>query len=358
MIEVAGALREYAWGRHDGLAEWTAVTDGPQAELWYGDHPSAPSPRPDGELPERTGELPLLVKLLAAARPLSIQVHPPDALAARWWAEREDGAPELADPHEKTELLLALDDFSTLVGFRPTAEVAELLEAVGLRAEAAIARRYGTGAAVAEVLRLGPAARDAALAAMPAAAATLLPAADASALTEVLADYPGDGGALVALCLRHHLLHPGDAVFVPAGTVHAYVRGLAVEVMTSSDNVLRLGLTPKHVDVDAALAAADVAIEARVLTSPGLPVAEYAPAGSPFAVARLHGLAGQEACLDAPAAPGRVVLAVHGTAEVDVAGGDGVPLDIAPGRALLLGPADPDVRVRTRGLAVVATSTP
>ena len=75
-------------------------------------------------------------------------------------------------------------------------------------------------------------------------------------------------------------------------------------------------------------------------------------------MARLHGLAGQEACLDAPAAPGRVVLAVHGTAEVDVAGGDGVPLDIAPGRALLLGPADPDVRVRTRGLAVVATSTP
>jgi mannose-6-phosphate isomerase len=359
VIVVRGALRDYAWGRYDGLAEWTPATDGPQAELWFGAHQGAPSPLADGggDLLDRLSseglEIPLLVKLLAAARPLSLQVHPRGELAARWWGAA--GHPLLADGREKAEMLIALDDFSALVGFRPAAEVGRLLAAVGLDGPATLALAGDLRAAVAAVLRLAPGERDAALAAMPAVVVSALPAPDAAAMAEVLADYPGDGGALVALCLQHRTLRPGDALYVPAGLVHGYVRGLGVEVMTSSDNVLRLGLTPKVVAVAEALEATDQSLVPEVLPRLPGPLQRYEVPGAPFVVTRLHGPVGVPASCRVEAGAWAVLLAVHGSASVLVGGARHA---LRRGEAAVLPPHAGPAEVEAEGVSFLCEAVP
>ena len=378
MHVIDGALKDYAWGRHDGLVHWTGRrTGGPQAELWFGAHPAGPSPLHrgggvadrglgDAAAPagERAGDravdlagvldgepFDLLVKILAAARPLSIQLHPPAALAERMWqAQQAEGAvPLLADPHEKTELLVALDRFSVLVGLRPADEAVPLLEALG-PPTAPAAERYAAGdplGALAAVLRLDGAGRDDALRRLP-AAVRLLPPAEAAVLDVVEAAFPSDVGVLVALLMNHHELGAGDAVFVPAGTVHAYVHGVGVEVMTSSDNVLRLGLTPKTVAIDEALAALDVGAAPVVLraTAGGRGTRELEPAGAPFHVTWL-------AESTAAMAPGttRLALAVEGRTVVRSRGRE---VSLAPGSAVAALPGDGTLEITTGGLVVLA----
>ncbi|MEZ5117154.1 MAG: mannose-6-phosphate isomerase, class I [Candidatus Nanopelagicales bacterium] len=356
MYVVDGALKEYAWGRHDGLARWTGRhTAGPQAELWFGAHPSGPSwlrGRP-GHLADALsgdgGQFPLLVKLLAAARPLSIQVHPEESLARRMFEARGSaGAPLLADPDEKTEMLVALERFSVLVGFRDPEEAVPLLRALG-RPAAAAAEAYAAGdvaGAVAALLRTTDRDRDEALGALASAVARLSEG-DAAAMDVVEAAFPGDRGILVALCMRHHELHPGDAVYVPAGTVHAYVHGLAVEVMTSSDNVLRLGLTPKVVAVDEALAAFDPAAVPQLLrVDADEPVHAYRWPGAPFHVTRVRG-----ASTVGDPGRARLVLGVDGRTVVTTGG---ATHDLAPGSALVALADEPGITVQALGTAFVA----
>ncbi len=359
MIVVRGALRDYAWGRYDGLAEWTPVTDGPQAELWFGAHPTAPSPLADGsgDLEVRLGaeglDLPLLVKLLAAARPLSLQVHPGGDLATRWWGEH--GHPLLADGREKTEMLVALDDFSALVGFRPADEVARLLAAVGLERASGWAAAGDLRAAVSDVLGLGPDERGAALAAMPSVVVSSLLPAGAAAMAEVLAEYPGDPGALVALCLQHWSLRAGDAVYLPAGLVHAYVRGIGVEVMTSSDNVLRLGLTAKTVAVADALEAADQSLEPLILPRVPGPLQRYDVRGAPFVVTRMHGADGAPSRCAVLASTWTVLLVVHGRAVVHGTAG---PQAVRRGEAAVFAPTEGPAEVEADGAAFLCEAVP
>lgn len=348
-VVISGALRDYDWGRVDGLARWCGTTTGePQAELWFGAHPHAPSRlvAGAGSLSDAwpTRDVPLLVKLLAARTPLSLQVHPDGDLAAEWLVD-PDSADLLSDPVGKTELLIALEPFVVLVGWRPTADAAAVLRAVGADPDvvAALAAEE-VPAAVRLLLGDRPVFTDADGWRSAATAAGLDEVAG-TALAAVADRFGADPGVAVAALLRSEELAPGDAVFVPTGVPHAYVHGLGVEVMNSSDNVLRMGLTRKPMSVDHALAAVAAGRSGTVLRAPA--DGTYAPAGAPFTV-RMVG--GGEAL--APAGHYRLVLAIDRTCVV-VAGLDSYALEV--GQALAVPAAAPPASVSTSGRAVVVS---
>ncbi|MEU9074633.1 mannose-6-phosphate isomerase, class I [Kitasatospora sp. NPDC048538] len=291
-------VRAYAWGSTTAIPELTGTpgTGAPQAELWMGAHPSAPSalgpadgaggPRPldgliaadpDGLLGPETVRrfgpgLPFLFKVLAADRALSLQVHPTRAQAvAGHAAEDARGVPRDApgrvfrDRGHKPELICALGDFEALCGFRPAAGTAGLLEAldVPLLAPWATALRTRPAAQALPALLRGALATHrptgSQLAAVEAALRRLAGsggryARACAAYARVAAQYPGDPGLVAALLLNHVPLAAGQALYLDAGVPHAYLRGVGVELMANSDNVLRCGLTAKHVDVDGLLA--------------------------------------------------------------------------------------------------------
>jgi mannose-6-phosphate isomerase len=293
LIRVEGVPRHYPWGSPTAIpALLGRAPDGlPLAELWFGAHADAPSPVPEHAasleqlieadppallgtaVVERFGpRLPFLVKLLAAETALSIQVHPGrEQAAAGFAAEEQRGIPRDApernyrDTNHKPELLCALSSFEALCGFRPIeqslalVDVLQLPELAPLRS--VLAGPDGLRAAFTELLTLedSKAVVDAVVERASRTDEVADPAAaDALAVVRQLArDFPGDIGIVLSLLLNHVMLAPGEAIFLDAGNVHAYLRGLGVEVMANSDNVLRCALTAKHVDVAEVLAVAD-----------------------------------------------------------------------------------------------------
>lgn len=290
---IRGAIRTYAWGSRTAIAEFTgrpAPTAHPEAELWLGAHPGDPAMLegadgrtslldaiavdPDGELGpavrERFGDrLPFLVKVLAADEPLSLQAHPSAQQAVEGYA-REDrrgvgvNSPvrNYRDRSHKPELLVALGDFEALAGFRPAADSVALMRALAVPAldpyialladqsDAAGLRALFTTWITAPqpaIEALIPAVLDGAIAYIRSGAKEF--AAEARTALELGERYPGDAGVLAALLLNRISLSPGEGIFLPAGNLHSYLNGMAMEVMANSDNVLRGGLTPKHVDV-------------------------------------------------------------------------------------------------------------
>jgi mannose-6-phosphate isomerase len=290
---IRGAIRTYAWGSRTAIAEFTgrpAPTAHPEAELWLGAHPGDPAmlegadgrtslldaiaADPDGELGpavrERFGDcLPFLVKVLAADEPLSLQAHPSAQQAVEGYA-REDrkgvgvNSPvrNYRDRSHKPELLVALGDFEALAGFRPAADSVALMRALAVPAldpyialladqsDAAGLRALFTTWITAPqpaIEALIPAVLDGAIAYIRSGAKEF--AAEARTALELGERYPGDAGVLAALLLNRISLSPGEGIFLPAGNLHSYLHGMAMEVMANSDNVLRGGLTPKHVDV-------------------------------------------------------------------------------------------------------------
>ncbi|MFC4495943.1 mannose-6-phosphate isomerase, class I [Streptomyces ovatisporus] len=313
MDRLTNTVRPYAWGSTTAIPEFlgAAPTGEPQAELWMGAHPGAPShvdrgsgaqplsalieADPEGELgPDAVAafgpRLPFLLKLLAAASPLSLQVHPDLGQAREGFADEESrGVPLEAghrnykDSQHKPELICALTPFEGLCGFRAAAEAADLLAALdvdGLKPYVDVLRASPESDALREVLtavltadreemsrtvaeaaraakHLSAGARRETGATVPAEGSTtgagayeLDAEARAYAAYASLADhYPGDPGVIAAMLLNHVRLQPGEALYLGAGVPHAYLEGLGVEIMANSDNVLRCGLTPKHVDV-------------------------------------------------------------------------------------------------------------
>lgn len=258
-----GALKDYPWGRVDGLAVWAGgPTGGPQAELWFGVHPAARSPIVDVE-GHPTGQYlddvvpiesaPVLVKLLAAAEPLSVQIHPVAEVARAQWDAQQAGAEQVyADPFEKSEVMLALEPFRAFAGWRAPEEVRALLAGIpGTESVRAVAE--DRVAAVRAVLDLDGDLTSM-IAALPEAAQVLDESAQ-RAYRDVAQRYPHDVGALITTLLDTITLQPGEAIYLPAGVPHSYLEGLGVEVMTTSDNVARLGLTGKPVFPDHAVAA-------------------------------------------------------------------------------------------------------
>ena len=296
VLPLNGAVRNYAWGSPTVIPELLGQPpDGTAvAEIWFGAHPSASASvlLPDGAAcrldhalaaePQALGGragLPFLVKILGAERSLSLQVHPTRAQAQAGYArdEREGLARDsplrrYSDPNHKPELIVALTPFRALAGMRPPAEalrVAAGFECSALeeafRPLAADPTPAGAHATLAGLLRLGAsqlrATTQSLLLAAPAARAHRDPVLRRAAdLVTLLADqHPGDVGITAALLLNDVTLSPGEGLFQPAGMLHAYVSGLGVEVMASSDNVLRAGLTHKPIAVDELLAVLDPA---------------------------------------------------------------------------------------------------
>jgi mannose-6-phosphate isomerase len=251
-------------------------SDGPEAELWVGAHPDEPSmvERPAAAVsladaiaaaPERMlgdralaafgHRLPYLLKVLAADQPLSLQAHP-DAQRAR--DRHAAGDPNYTDPYHKPELLVAIDEFEALCGFRDPKASAEALQGLDVPALAPVVDALAAGdaglrGAVTALLTWPEAGRpgliEAVVAAGRRAGATHPNAHEYAMVDRLAACYPVDVGVVVALLLNHVTLAPGEAIWLPAGNLHSYLRGTGVEVMAASDNVLRGGLTPKRVDV-------------------------------------------------------------------------------------------------------------
>ncbi|MDJ0341249.1 mannose-6-phosphate isomerase, class I [Streptomyces sp. H10-C2] len=291
MDRLTNSVRPYAWGSTTAIPELlgTTPTGEPQAELWMGAHPGAPSriDRGAGPIPlnevidadpraelgepavQRFGpRLPFLFKVLAAGAPLSLQVHPDLAQAQAGFADEEArGIPADAphrnykDANHKPEAIVALTPFEGLCGFRHPAEAAEVLEALGvdsLKPYADILRARPGSDALREVLAaVLTADRDAMADTVDAAADAAARlgaqdgphAADFAAYAATARSFPGDPGVIAAMLLNHVTLQPGEALYLGSGIPHAYLDGLGVEIMANSDNVLRCGLTPKHVDV-------------------------------------------------------------------------------------------------------------
>ena len=356
MLVVRGVVKDYDWGIDDGLVRWAGPTGGPQAELWFGVHPGGPSPLLD-ERWEPTGEhlgdkfdieaIPLLVKLLAAARPLSVQVHPRRQVAADQYVKQSaTGKAIYSDPFEKTEMLVALESFEAFAGWRSTDQAAAFLAAIeGTDKAVELVRTGKLADAIRALLALGTPAR---VAALPTAAAVAgLPPEQVAAYATVAEMYPEDAGALLTPLLDYIVLAAGESVYVPSGVPHSYIRGTGLEVMTSSDNVVRLGLTSKPVHVEHAIGALVPDLRPQVLrTSFGDLIW---PIDSPFVVRVLQ--AGSEKILSGSY---RIVLLIDGAATVE---SDEAEVTLRRGTAAVLDANDPDAVITANGLVAIIQST-
>jgi mannose-6-phosphate isomerase len=287
-IRLVPALQRYEWGSPTEIPRLLpdVVADGgPFAEAWFGTHPVGPARTDDGRsLRDVAGPLPYLVKVLTAAAPLSIQTHPDEATAARRFAEEEAAGIALTaphrlyrDPYAKPELVCAITEFDALCGFRPAEEIADHLADIGLGSWAGRLQRDGLASTFGALFASAPRAQasvvERAVAGSPFAA-------------ELAQHHPGDIGVVAALFLRRVTLLPGDALFLAAGNVHAYLSGSAVEVMSSSDNVLRAGLTVKHVDAEELLSVVRFSTDAVPVVRPDAD-GRYLTHDVPFAVRHL-----------------------------------------------------------------------
>lgn len=303
MEQLRGAVRTYAWGSRTAIAEFTGrpvPAAHPEAELWFGAHPGDPAfletergelslldavtADPEGQLGaasrDRFGDmLPFLVKVLAADEPLSLQAHPSAEQAVEGYLREEKLGIPVASPvrnyrdrSHKPELLVALHSFEALAGFRQASATIELLRALAVtdldpyiellndQSDADGLRALFTTWITApqpDIDVLVAAVIDGAIHYVSSGATEF--AAEAKTVLELGERYPGDAGVLASLLLNRISLAPGEALYIPAGNLHTYLRGFAIEVMANSDNVLRGGLTPKHVDVPELLRVLDFA---------------------------------------------------------------------------------------------------
>ena len=370
---------QYAWGSRSAIAELQrrqVPSAGPEAELWMGAHPlgsarlrrggiehalidvitQAPARELGASVESIFGpRLPFLMKVLAAAQPLSLQAHPTAEQAAAGFTDEQRRAVPVdaptrnyKDPYHKPELICALTTFDALCGFRRVAHTLDLFDALGvpglnhlsdrLRAEPSSS---GVARVVQTVMAFDPSAAASLVAQTVEACASYRgdwqrETAWAIRLAE---QYPGDRGVVIALLLNLVTLEPGEAIYLGAGNLHAYLSGTGVEIMASSDNVLRGGLTPKHIDVPALL---------KVLSYESGPVA----------VLRPRALATDEETWDTPAAEFRLSrLRVHGAETTRVVSGPELLFCHEGDATLHTADGAPDVMLRGGEAAFVPASS-
>lgn len=396
MYEIENVLRDYAWGSTTAIAALLGRPEsgGPEAEMWIGAHPDSPSvarvPEDGAATPldaliardpehflgadsvARFGpRLPFLAKILAAGQPLSLQVHPSLEQARAGFArENAAGLPADApdrnyrDDNHKPEMIFALTPFEALCGFRPAAQAREILHHIADAFEAAGARLPALVEVLLEDLQ-GPAEGTALrtaferlitggdeVSAATAAVADVLSSAAAPArfsaeLATVLdlnGKYPGDPGVLISLLLNRISLAPGEAVYLPAGNVHAYLQGLGVEVMASSDNVLRGGLTPKFIDIPELLQTIDfqpVAVPMLAAERSVLDQELFRPPFEEFQLQRIE-LAADAGPVPLAQSGAAVVIVVAGEVYLDSPKGD---LRLGRGASAFLAAAEAPVNV-------------
>jgi len=275
--------------------------------------------------------LPFLLKVLSAGRALSIQVHPSRAQAE---AGFRAGSPNYVDDWPKPELLCALTPFEVLAGLRTPSDAAALLRALAVAALAPLAAELESAAsprALAHVLAVildWPDPADL-VPAVVAACAGLAPsgpyAGACAAVVREAGNHPGDLGLVAMLLMRHVVLAPGQAVFMPAGGLHAYLQGTGIEVLANSDNVIRAGLTGKHIDVPELLKLLDPAVTVPVL-SPA-PLAEgVGRFDTPAPEFALYVADLTEDAVTLPGTGPRIVLCTAGTAALRTEAGESAVL--------------------------------
>jgi mannose-6-phosphate isomerase len=389
IVGITNTPRDYAWGSRGAISAllgWPATT-AVEAELWLGAHHGSPTRILE---PERAGgaadlvawvesdpaealgsgheRFPFLLKVLAAGSPLSLQAHPTAEQAVAGFAREEAagiplGAAErnYKDPYPKPEFIVAMSErFGALCGFRPVAEsravldrLVELATSTLPDAREGIDRLLdrltddGSLRSVVEwLLTRGEGAEDA----VDAVSRVALAHRDAARTQAVLAEtYPGDPGIVVSLLLHEVVLERGEAIFLPAGNIHAYLYGVGIELMEASDNVLRGGLTPKHIDVPELLAVLDTTPHGVPWLRPEVPVPGvriFRPEGVGFELVEVEGDA--LVPLGGPA----IVLGLEGS--FTLAGAtDEVALSRGHARYVT---GESGITLRGAGLAVIATA--
>ena len=335
LVRISGSEKNYPWGSKTLIQDHFGIgsANQPVAEVWFGTHDGGPSTLLDSgqSLEEALGaKLSFLVKFLAADSPLSIQVHPNSSQAKAGFArENAAGIPLTApernykDDSHKPEILIALTDFEALCGFRPRAQVLEIFLAFSESEPrfGELAALAATDAAIEEIF--SELLEDKSLAQRFNASVEAL---DSDSLSEsaralvagLLQKYPGDTGALVALLLNHVKLAPGEAIYLPAGNLHAYLSGLGLEVMAASDNVLRGGLTTKHIDKAELRQITDFSeLSEPVVVSKKLAegLVEYPVSASEFRVYRAQ-ISGANLLADLDLPAGAVIVCVSGEVAV------------------------------------------
>lgn len=393
-VGITNTPRPYAWGSTTAIAELLGrePSGEPEAELWLGAHPGSPSVILDPTLtggaadlaawiaadPQTalgpfvaSGRLPFLLKILAAASPLSLQAHPtPSRAAAGFARENALGVPldaphrNYKDAHPKPELIFALSPtFDALCGFRPLKEVRELVDALldaahaledpqpqpledlldslstGLREtfEWLITRGPGVPTLVALVTVL---ANTELAGTVP----------ELSVARSLAAEYPGDPGIVVSLLLNQVTLAAGEALYLPAGNIHAYLGGLGVELMAASDNVLRGGLTPKHIDVPELLGVLDftpVPVPYLAAETPAPGVSVLRPSVPDFVLYRVD--ADATVAITGPA----IVICISGALTIT---GASSSIDLERGSAAYVTPDEGELHVSGGGTVFLATT--
>lgn len=387
-----GVVQNYAWGTTDAIPRLLRHRkDGsPQAEYWLGTHPQGAARAGNVALgrliaDDRSllgaggrrafgNELPFMMKLLSARHALSIQVHPSCRQAEQGYAREDAAGIPLDSSHRvysdswpKPEVMIALEQFETLSGFRDPLATASLFAELGVADKlgslvAALSQRRGAATLLEiflDILTLDD-ERTKALKAILAAAEQHAPdrgalgdfARTALELNDV---FPGDRGILAALLMNRISLRPGEAVFLPAGQLHAHLRGTGVEVLANSDNVIRGGLTTKHVDVGELIKVVDFEPrEPRVLRPvplvPGLGTYDFSC--PEFEVWQVSGV---EVPTRLPGAgSARIMMAVDGTLQIRDTSGN--PTVLQQGDAVLLGAAERGLEFWGEGLAFLSAA--
>jgi len=387
VARLQNTIRDYAWGSRTAIPELTGVEpDGkPQAELWMGAHESASSlvggeslyqlvsADPSGVLGASVseafeGRFPFLAKLLAAEQPLSIQAHPSRSQAVDGYARdeaagipRDAGDRNYKDSWPKPEILIALGSFDALVGFRPLDRTLALLAALGAPELEELAELLRDGKLREAFTHFMSDDRDSIRPLVAALGEACRRydgtewALEVETLDKLCADFPDDPGVLAALLLNRVRLERFDAVYLPAGNVHAYLHGTGFEVMANSDNVLRGGLTRKYVDVPELVSVVDFEpLESPVLhgveIAPG--VTEYETGCEYFAVRRAEPSIGPfKVAAEGP----RIVVCVEGTVTVGAQGTEDTVALSAGQSAFLRGPEGP-CNLRGPGTAFVVSA--
>lgn len=292
---MSNPVQEYAWGSRSFIPEMlgkVSPAPNPQAEIWMGAHLKSPSriesdgrwlsladaiqKDPVGILGKRTARkfsnaLPFLFKILAVERPLSVQVHPNQNQAVHGF-ERENrlgiplNAPQrnYRDKNHKPELLCSLTPFQALVGFRRSDDILASFQRIGIRSlpgplEALFEKtsHEGLKRSFSSLMSMNKKDRIQCIAEIIAFCEKTGSDPNCRCVLELHDEYPNDVGVLSPFLLNFVKLNPGEAIFLPPGVPHAYLKGAGVELMANSDNVIRGGLTPKHVDVPALLRVID-----------------------------------------------------------------------------------------------------
>lgn len=392
-------IRPYAWGSRTAIAELQGEpvpSAHPQAELWIGAHPGDPSLVDTGHGPEpldrliaddpmgalgravtdRFGDrLPFLLKVLAAAEPLSLQAHPTLQRAGAGFDEEQAAGLPLTssnrnykDRNHKPELICSLTEFHALCGFRDPAHTVALLAELGSDALdryvgllAGQPDEHGTRALFSSIISMPTSALAPLLDSVLTGCVDRVRAGSAHSTEyrtalELGERYPGDPGVLASLLMNRITLQPGQALYLGAGNLHAYLSGTGVEIMASSDNVLRGGLTPKHVDVPELMRVLDFTVGPVPVLDPepiGPGVARYPTPAAEFALSRLEPTLApeQRITLDHPGP--RVLLTAQG--RTDLIDADGRRLSVPRGHSAWIGAGETGVGVEGDGMAFLAT---